>query len=255
MADPTVRDWERAKRIGRYLSGKPRAKCWLRWQQSGDLEAYSDADWGRDPPTRRSVSAGVIMRGGHCSNWWVSDESELYAAVKAESKGPGIQSVAKYLGLDASESMGLVNRRGLGKAKHVDMQNLWIQEASKSGRFATKKVGTNVNPADLMTKPLLRPKIKQLMKIIGYDFVEHHLKRDGSRGARVVNSRQYAEPSPNTMSQMIGGAAASRLGEPSRVRALGILDGRAHGRRGTCRVGRQQAARRLEGGRSEGSLL
>ena len=47
-----------------------------------------------------------------------------------------------------------VNRRGLGKAKHVGMQNLWIQEASKSGKFVTKKeVGTNVNPADLMTKP------------------------------------------------------------------------------------------------------
>ena len=55
------------------------------------------------------------------------------------------------LHLDASATMCLVNRRGLGKAKHVDMQNLWIQEASKSGRFITKKVGTNVNPADLMT--------------------------------------------------------------------------------------------------------
>ena len=53
--------------------------------------------------------------------------------------------------LDASATMCLVNRRGLGKAKHVDMQNLWIQEASKSGRFVTKRVGTSVNPADLMT--------------------------------------------------------------------------------------------------------
>ena len=34
------------------------------------------------------------------------------------------------------------------------MQNLWIQEASKSGRFATKKVDTNANSADLMTKPI-----------------------------------------------------------------------------------------------------
>ena len=40
------------------------------------------------------------------------------------------------------------------------MQNLWIQEASKSGQFVTKKVDTNVNPADL------------LMGIVGYEFVE-----------------------------------------------------------------------------------
>ena len=66
MATPPMRDMERVKRVGRYLGGKPRARCWFRWQQSGELEAYSDADWGGDRPTRRSVSAGVIMRGGHC---------------------------------------------------------------------------------------------------------------------------------------------------------------------------------------------
>ena len=64
------------------------------------------------------------------------------------------------LHLDASATMCLVNRRGLGKATHIDMQNLWIQEASKAERFVTKKVGTNVNPADLVTKPLARPKIR-----------------------------------------------------------------------------------------------
>ena len=64
-----------------------------------------------------------------------------------------------------------LSRRGLGKAKHADMQNLWIQEASKAGRFVTKKVGTNVNPAYLMTKPLAKPKIEQLMSIMGYEFL------------------------------------------------------------------------------------
>ena len=67
--------------------------------------------------------------------------------------------------------MCLVNRRGLGKAKHVDRQNLWIQEAPKSGRFVTKKVGTNVNPADKMTKPLPKPNTEQLMHIVHYRFV------------------------------------------------------------------------------------
>ena len=67
--------------------------------------------------------------------------------------------------------MCLVNRRGLGNAKHVDMQNLWIQEASKTGRFTTRKVGTNVNPANLMTKPMAKPKIEQVMGIMGYEFM------------------------------------------------------------------------------------
>ena len=66
-----------------------------------------------------------------------------------------------------------VNRRRLGIAKLVDMQNLSTQEASKSGKFVTKKVGTNVNPADLMTEPLPRPKSEQLMKLMVYQFVEN----------------------------------------------------------------------------------
>ena len=65
-------------------------------------------------------------------------ESELYAAVKTAAEVLWIQSVAKdlriscglNLHLDASATMFLVNRRGLGKPNHVDMQNLWIQEAS-----------------------------------------------------------------------------------------------------------------------------
>ena len=32
MAKPTTRDMVRVKRIGRYLVGKPMARCWFRWQ-------------------------------------------------------------------------------------------------------------------------------------------------------------------------------------------------------------------------------
>ena len=87
MAKPTMRGMERVKRIGRYFVGKRRARCWFRWQQNGELEAYSDADWGGDRATRRSVSAGVAMRGGHCLKVWTkkqqvvslsSAERELY---------------------------------------------------------------------------------------------------------------------------------------------------------------------------------
>ena len=97
------------------------------------------------------------------------------------------------LHLDATATMCLVNSRGQGKVKHVDMQNLWIQEASNSKRFCTKKVGTNVNPADLMTSPPPGPKIVQLMKIMGHAFVEQHLEREGLYCTKLVSSQQRAE--------------------------------------------------------------
>ena len=43
------------------IVGKPRARCWFRCQQSGELKAYSDAYWGGDKATPRSVSAGVML--------------------------------------------------------------------------------------------------------------------------------------------------------------------------------------------------
>ena len=45
MAHPSVSDLAQVKRIGRYLVVAPRAECLFRWQQHGELEAYSDADW------------------------------------------------------------------------------------------------------------------------------------------------------------------------------------------------------------------
>ena len=63
-----------------------------------ELEAFSDADWSDDRTTRRSVSAGVIMRGGHCLKVWTKKqhvvslstaEIELYAAVLTASEGLG----------------------------------------------------------------------------------------------------------------------------------------------------------------------
>ena len=60
------------------------------------------------------------------------------------------------------DSDDVLNRRGRGKAKHADLQNMWIQGASKSKRCVTKKVGTNVNPAYFMTNPPPGPKIVRI---------------------------------------------------------------------------------------------
>ena len=109
MASPPVSDLERVKRIGMYFLEKPRAECLFRWQQTGQLEAHSDA-------------GGVRKCGPRSSRWCPCPLSELYAAVKTASEGLGIQSVAKDLGiacglnlhLDATATMGLANRKGLG---------------------------------------------------------------------------------------------------------------------------------------------
>ena len=65
--------------------------------------------------------------------------------------------------------MCLVNRRGLGKAKDVDMQNLWVQEASTSGQVRHEEGRHEREPTRL--QPLPKPQIEQLMKIMGWEFM------------------------------------------------------------------------------------
>ena len=46
MANPTEGDWQRLKRLGRYLKGKPRLQQVYKWQNEQTiLRVYSDADW------------------------------------------------------------------------------------------------------------------------------------------------------------------------------------------------------------------
>lgn len=190
MAQPREKDMERLKRIGRYLKGRPRAVNMFHWQAAtmGEvINAYSDADWGGDRDTRRSVSGGCLMIGSHCVKNWAkkqqvvalsSAESELYAGLRAGTEGLGLQSIGRDLGknmsvklhLDSQATLCLLCRRGLGRAKHIELQHLWLQEAVKGRRIATAKVRTEDNPADLMTKALTRERIEHLMGIMGYQF-------------------------------------------------------------------------------------
>ena len=45
-----VRDMQRVKWIGIYFAEKTSATGWFSWQQSGELEAYSDSEWESTRP-------------------------------------------------------------------------------------------------------------------------------------------------------------------------------------------------------------
>ena len=89
-------------------------------------------------------------------------EAELYAMVKGASQTLGIMSMAKDFGLtvngridsDASAAIGIVQRHGLGKLRHINVQYLWLQDKVRMKELEVKKVPGQDNPADLMTKYL-----------------------------------------------------------------------------------------------------
>ena len=66
MATPTEGDWQRLKRLGRYLKGKPRLQQMYKWQhEQSILKVYSDADWAGCRENRASITGGCIKIGEH----------------------------------------------------------------------------------------------------------------------------------------------------------------------------------------------
>ena len=90
-----------------------------------------------------------------------SGESELYGVVRASTDALGISTLLEdfgeagmrvRLGIDASAAMGIVQRRGLGKLRHVEVDVLWVQEQQARRLLPLHKVLGTKNPFDMMTK-------------------------------------------------------------------------------------------------------
>ena len=62
---------------------------------------------------------------------------------------------------DASAALGIVNRTGLGKLRHLNVQFLWVQNRAAMGDMKITKVPGKDNPADLMTKHLPAAEIEK----------------------------------------------------------------------------------------------
>ena len=126
--------------------------------------------------------------GGHVLKTWSktqatiatsSGEAELCAAVKGTAELLGLRSLAKDFGrtfgaelrVDAKATIGMVNRSGCGKMRHVEVGNLWIQQAVRTKQIAVKKVLGTDNIAELLTKYLSGEIILKHMREMNFEKV------------------------------------------------------------------------------------
>ena len=114
------------------------------------------------------------MLGDHCIKTWSasqgayalsSAEAELYAMIEGVTRAKGLVALAKelgfkelsnvvHLGTDSSAAKSFVSRRGLGKMRHLEIRDLWLQKEVLEGKVEISKIPGKENPADLMTKIL-----------------------------------------------------------------------------------------------------
>ena len=89
--------------------------------------------------------------------------------------GLGVQAMLKEIGIniglvlkcDASAAVGIVMRRVLGKVRHIDLSQLWLQEKVAQGSLKVIKVKTGENKSDALTKYLSAQDIDKHMRMTG----------------------------------------------------------------------------------------
>ena len=53
---------------------------------------------------------------------------------------------------DSSTAKGICARKGVGKLRHVEVCQMWVQQEVSAGRIQIVKVKGKNNPADILTK-------------------------------------------------------------------------------------------------------
>ena len=95
------------------------------------------------------------MHGSHAVKDWSkkksivclsSGEAELRGIGDGLAQAIGLQSIARDMGLhwkidlytDATAAIGIARRKGMGRIRHLDVTDLWVQEEFKNMPFSIK---------------------------------------------------------------------------------------------------------------------
>ena len=191
-AGPTTASKTKLKRIARYLKGRQR--CVLNFPWVAKLEdvihVTVDAYWAGDPKTRCSSFGGVLAFGPCFTvrHWSVTQAavslSSAESEAKAITKGCVEALYVKHLlehetartfkievWTDSSSAKAIIQRLGPGRrAKHLEVQTMWVQQLNKLGLISMNKLGTLEIVADLLTKQVPRAVLDKLAGMMGYSF-------------------------------------------------------------------------------------
>jgi hypothetical protein len=168
------------------LLGVPRVGIAFPWRQRLDnvVVVEVDADFAGCLRSRKSTSGlaafwcGCLLKSSAKSQSTIAvstSESEFYSILGGASVGLGLQAlladldftVSVELRSDATAAISLSSRRGLGKARHIAVGFLWVQQLVSEKRLVLKKVDGAKNRSDLLTKHLAAPRLRELLAACG----------------------------------------------------------------------------------------
>ena len=157
--------------------------------QAEELEAYTDADYAMDVPTRKSTSGGIIYLNGGPITWssklqkivaQSTAEAEIIAATEITKEIVHLKLLLSELGVRDSGAIqvhednqacilmgnGMKSSRA---AKHYEIRLHFLQESIRSKVIKFKYCETDEMIADHFTKPLDEEKFIKFRELMLYD--------------------------------------------------------------------------------------
>ncbi|GJY43320.1 putative ribonuclease H-like domain-containing protein [Tanacetum coccineum] len=167
------------KRIFKYLKGKPHLGLWYPRESPFDLEAFFDSDYGGSNLDRKSTTGGCQFLGQRLISWQCkkqtivatsTTEAEYVAAanccgqvlwVQNQLLDYGFNFMNTKIHIDNESTICIVkNPIYHSKTKHIEIRHHFIRDCYEKKLISVEKIYTDLNVADLLTKPFDRPRFK-----------------------------------------------------------------------------------------------
>ena len=188
---PTEGDLRIAKQILRYLRGTSSLKMHLNGfkncGQQVTISGYSDADWGDNKSTRRSISGGIVLMNGSPTSWICKKQPCISLSTQEAEYIAGTEVVKEILGttqllqelkipvkwptilwMDNTQAIQQIEQETTSlKLKHVDMRYKFLCDKAKNEQVKPKYVKSVDQVADIFTKPVTQVTNLKLRELCG----------------------------------------------------------------------------------------
>lgn len=168
------------KRVFRYLRGTH--KLGISFHSDGELDLFSDADWGASLIDRRSISGYTAFFANGPVSWssrkqptvaLSSMEAEFMALARTTCEAIWLRELSSELGVPTTGPLSIKvdNDAAMmfaesvafhARSKHIDIRYHFVRERVASNEVRLTHCASEDNLADILTKALPRPLFEKL---------------------------------------------------------------------------------------------
>jgi hypothetical protein len=192
------------------------------------VSVNTDASWASSRNGRSTTGAilslqGIILTAFSRTQTSIalsSAEAELVAVSTALSEAILVGHILEELQrrpqivvkTDATAAMGLMQKRGPGRLRHLQIRHLWVQDLVASGLVKCRHISSTANTADILTKALAGPRFQTLRAQLGVVSLAQVQKQEEPEETHSIAELNMVSTMPSRFLSNAGFASAINAG-------------------------------------------